>query len=443
MSSVWECQISAGPHMKTIYICTDVLILHAFWTTKYKCYKTDNPYLFLKTNDSVALSGSETWSHWCCLRTHQDINHQAYNLKFLKSFCKSKTKLHHGFRHKLLTDEGFETGGFWFPWDLMVPKIFSKVSALLKGEIAGLDMSFNSKRKMGWYLRTDSISDSFPGSLLLSLMECTMFKWCFAFPVSFLHFLLYPLRKRKEKINGKRERQRLLLCGIQKRGEKRSVIRNTLKIVVTNFCEVGAANFNNSYIKHSVFSLLIHTSFILLGWDIKTCAANQNYRAAKQLHSTAFTFQWRILRYLQPFRKTPSGRAGSRACPLCLGDQWMLTTRRYKMGLFAVLHLLDWAWSQPGKLCEEQLCSEAEQASHSQALPKLHQIHTEYPCSWHQALFFQHKQPWTEVMYYFHLSHPLTSHSPHLTSHEAPAWPLPQPGPRVTLWAALPFAASP
>lgn len=406
MSSAWEHQISAWPHMKIIYICTDVLILHAFWTTKYKCYKTDYPYLFLKINDSVALSGSETWSDWCCVRkTHQDINHQTYNLKFLKSFCKSKTKLYHGFRHKLPTDEGFEIGDFWFPWDLMVPKTFSKVSALLKGEIVGLDMSFNSKRKMGWYLRTDNISDSFPGSLLLRLMECTMFKRCFAFPVSFLHFLFYPLRKRKEKINCKRERERLLLCGIQKRREKRSVIRNTLEIVVTNFCEAEAANFNNSYIKHSVFSLLIHTSFILLGWHIKTCGANQNYRAAKQLHSIAFTFQWRILRYLQPFRKISSGRAGSRACPLCLGDQWMLTTRRYKMGLFAVLHLLDcrgqyWAWSQPGKLWEEQPCSEAEQASQPQALPKAApNPHCKYPCSWDQALFFQHKQPWTQVRY--------------------------------------------
>lgn len=31
----------------------------------------------------------------------------------------------------------------------MVPNIFFKVSALLKGEIVGLDVSFNSKRKMG------------------------------------------------------------------------------------------------------------------------------------------------------------------------------------------------------------------------------------------------------------------------------------------------------
>lgn len=66
-----------------------------------------------------------------------------------------------------------------------------------------------------------------------------MFKGCSAFHKSFLHFLFYPLRKRKEKINGKRERS-FLLCGVQRRGEKRSVTWNTQKMVVTNFCEVGA-----------------------------------------------------------------------------------------------------------------------------------------------------------------------------------------------------------
>lgn len=97
----------------------------------------------------------------------------------------------------------------------------------------------------------------------------------FCFSYFFFAFSLLSHKKKKEKkINAKRERERLLLCGIQKTGEKRGVIRNTLKIVVTNFCEVEATNFNNSYIKPSMlFSLLIHTSFIVLGWDIKTCGA--------------------------------------------------------------------------------------------------------------------------------------------------------------------------
>lgn len=173
-----------------------------------------------------------------------------------------------------------------------------------------------------------------------------MLKGCFAFHIYFLHVLFYHLRKRKEKINGKREREHILLCALQKRGEKRSVIRNTLKMVVTNFCEVKATNFNNSYIKPSMlFSLLIHTSFILLGWDIKTCNANQNYRAAKLLHYIAFT-----LTYLQPFRKIPSGKG----CPSVFGGSVDTDHQEVRDGIVCeevkkkhlhdevfILHLLD------------------------------------------------------------------------------------------------------
>lgn len=88
----------------------------------------------------------------------------------------------------------------------------------------------------------------------------------------------------------------------------------------------------------------------------------------------------------------------------CSGDQWILTARRYTMGLFAILNLLDcrgqysspWvsAWSQPGKLCEEQLSGEAEQAGQSQFLPRAAPNPCyEYPWSCDQALFFQHEHP--------------------------------------------------
>lgn len=322
----------------------------------------------------------------------------------------------------------------------MVPNIFSKVSALLKGEIVGVDVSFNSKRKTGWYLRTDNILDFLSWFCSAGFNFCTMFKGCFAFHIYFLHFIFYPLRKRKDKINGKREREHLLFCAIQKRGEKRSVIRNTLKMVVTNFCEVEATNFNNSYIKPSMlFSLLIHTSFILLGWDIKAYGANQNYRAAKLLHYTAFP-----LTYLQPFRKILSGRAGRSLCPSVFGGsvdpiptRWGVYSSPHRLqGTILSLEpawealwgpTLQWgraSWSIPRspKSCSKSMLWLSVVTRHNSSSISSHELKLWIVLTF---LIFWHHIPSTSL------------------AHEALAWPLPQPRARVTLWAALPFAASP
>lgn len=187
--------------------------------------KTASPYLCLKINDSVALSSSETWSNWSCWRKkYQVLNHQACNLRFLKSFCKNKTKLRDVFRHKLLRDEGFEICRF--PWDLVVPNIFSQVSALLKGEIVDLDMSFNSKRKMGWYLRTDNSLDF--SLVLLRLMECTMFKGCSAFHKSFFAFSLLSLKKKEAEDKWQEgEGAFVALWHTKERGKKKPNVEHT------------------------------------------------------------------------------------------------------------------------------------------------------------------------------------------------------------------------
>lgn len=171
-----KCHLPENARFQLVLTCKLLALVQMCWfyvpfgQENKNGKKTAPPSLCLKISDSVSLSGSEVWSNWCCLtKKISGSKSSSLNLKCLKSFCKNKTKLCHGFRHKLLRDEGFQICRF--PWDLMVPNIFSKVSALLKGEIVGLDVSFNSKRKMGWYLRTDNILGFFPGSVLLGLIS--------------------------------------------------------------------------------------------------------------------------------------------------------------------------------------------------------------------------------------------------------------------------------
>lgn len=264
-------------------------------------------------------------------------------------------------------------------------------------------------------------------------MECTMFKGRFAFHISFLHFLFYHIRKRNKKINGKRERERLLLCGIQKREGKRNVIRNTLKRVVTNSCEVEASNFNNSYIKLSMlFSLVIHISFMLLGWPIKTCGANQNYKAAA-LHCIYFPVKDSDV--FAAFQENSQWQSWEQSLSLCV---WGISGYWPQDGIFAVLHLLDWrgqssAWSQLGKLCEDQ----------SQFLQELHQIRA-VNIHAHGTRHYSFSISSYELKFCIILTFLIFWHHilPTLFAHQALGWPLPQPWARVTLWAALPFAAS-
>lgn len=103
--------------------------------------------------------------------------------------------------------------------------------------------------------------------------------------------------------------------------------------------------------------------------------------------------------------KFPVAELGAEPVLMCLGDQWILTTR------------WDFCCSSPlrlkGTILSLEPAGEALWGPISVSARAAPNPCCEYPCSWDQALFFQHKQLWTEILYYFDLSHLLTSHSPH------------------------------